>query len=102
MITVTWDEVKKKFDSIEDIIASGESVKIVGEGVFDAVYMIIRPEQYMRARVEGICSQIDTSRGYGEVPGEKRDYTKRDPINPNSNPVLSEPDGVTLVAADSK
>jgi hypothetical protein len=102
MITVTWDEVKKKFNSIEDIIASGESVKIVGEGVFDAVYMIVRPEQYMRARVEGICSQIDTSRGYGEIPGEKRDYTQRDPINSDNNPILSEPNGVTLVAADSK
>ena len=60
MKVVTWTELKK--ETLKDI-KEGQCLKVTGDGEL-AFYVIVNPQQVMRARVEGICSQIDASRGF--------------------------------------
>jgi|TARA_Y100000310_G_C20593948_1_gene769531 hypothetical protein len=45
-------------------IKKGQCLRVPGDGWNEtAFYVVVRPEQFMKARVEGLCSQIDASRG---------------------------------------
>ena len=57
---MTWTEFKAK--KLGDI-KKGECLKIIGDGQV-GFYAVIDPQGGMIARIEGICSQIDASKGF--------------------------------------
>ena len=61
MKEISWSEFRLM--KLADLKA-GECLKVTGDGL-PAFYAIINPQGGMVARVEGIASQIDTSRGLG-------------------------------------
>jgi hypothetical protein len=60
-----------------DMLEDGEAVKVTGEG-YEALYIIVNPEQAMRQRIEGIASQIDGSRGFPRVIEKQREIDMPD------------------------
>ena len=60
MKEISWSELKKL--SLTQI-KEGECLKVTGDGEL-AFYAVIKPEGEMRIRVEGVASQIDSSRGF--------------------------------------
>ena len=59
MKTISWTDLKKKL-LVE--IKEGSCLKVTGDGE-TAFYVIVRPEGLMMNKIEGLCSQIDASRG---------------------------------------
>ena len=60
MKKISWTQLKQK--TISEI-EEGECLEVTADGSM-VFYVIIKPEQIMLDRVEGICSQIDKSRGF--------------------------------------
>ena len=64
MQTVSWNAFKqmaKAASTVEEILG-GPCLQVTLSGV-PQFYVVVKPEQGMIARVEGMCSQIDASRG---------------------------------------
>ena len=60
MKEITWTEFKlKKLSEIK----AGECLKITGDGEM-VFYAVIHPEQLMLSKIEGLCGQINASRGF--------------------------------------
>ncbi|MCJ7743302.1 MAG: hypothetical protein MUO99_01910 [Dehalococcoidales bacterium] len=60
MKEITWAELKELPLSE---IKEGQCLKVTGDGEM-SFYVIVKPEGEMRIRIEGIISQIDSSRGF--------------------------------------
>jgi|TARA_Y100000310_G_scaffold180950_1_gene180877 hypothetical protein len=59
MDTIAWSDFKRM---TAKTVTEGACLRLTSDGATIA-YVVIRPEQAMQARVEGVCSQIDASRG---------------------------------------
>ena len=44
-------------------ILAGECLKVTGDNEL-AFYVVVKPEEVMKDRIEGLCSLIDQSRGF--------------------------------------
>ena len=64
MQAISWNAFKKLTKANADLgeITGGPCLKVTLSGV-QQFYVVIQPEQAMVARAEGMCSQIDASRG---------------------------------------
>ena len=60
MKEISWSELKKATLSQ---IKEGQCLKVTGDGEM-VFYVVIKPESVMRDRIEALCSQIDSSRGF--------------------------------------
>ncbi len=60
MKEINWTDLKKK--SFEEL-KSGECLKITANCEMVG-YLVVKPEGEMIARIEGICSQINASKGF--------------------------------------
>jgi hypothetical protein len=58
MREVSWTEIKRETLTA---LKEGECIRVTGDGSV-GVFLIPKPEGYMVAQIEGICSQIDASR----------------------------------------
>ena len=56
----TWTDFKKE---VLGDIKKGPCIKVIGDGEM-VFYAVIHPEEEMMNRIEGLCSQIDASRGF--------------------------------------
>ena len=59
MREVTWTDLKKML--LEDVV-KGQCLRVTGNMEM-AFYVVIKPQEAMRQRVEAICSQIDAGKG---------------------------------------
>lgn len=59
MKEISWTQLKRL--TLKEI-KEGECLKVTGDGQL-AFYAVIRPEQVMQDRVQGLCGMIDASRG---------------------------------------